>query len=65
MFRFFEKLLPPYPAAEPALPPQGFFAFLWACTHGVRGKIDLNAFNGSEQQWRRWVAGRTLVADAN
>ncbi|WP_409172568.1 ABC transporter ATP-binding protein [Variovorax sp. H27-G14] len=39
MFRFFEKLLHPYPAAEPALPPQGFFAFLWACTHGVRGKI--------------------------
>ncbi|MFM9927680.1 ABC transporter ATP-binding protein [Variovorax sp. H27-G14] len=39
LFRFFEKLLHPYPAAEPALPPQGFFAFLWACTHGVRGKI--------------------------
>lgn len=34
-------------------------------SHGVRGKIDLNAFNGSEQQWRRWVAGRTLVADAD
>ena len=39
LFRFFEKLLHPYPAAEPSLPPQGFFAFLWACTHGVRGKI--------------------------
>lgn len=39
MFRFFEKLLHPYPAAEPAMPPQGFLAFLWACTHGVRGKI--------------------------
>ncbi|WP_409053922.1 ABC transporter ATP-binding protein [Variovorax sp. GrIS 2.14] len=39
MFRFFEKLLHPYPPAEPPLPPHGFFAFLWACTDGVRGKI--------------------------
>ncbi|MEM5331738.1 ABC transporter ATP-binding protein [Paraburkholderia sp. JHI2823] len=39
MFNFFEKLLYPFPAAEPALPPQGLFAFLWACTQGVRGKI--------------------------
>ena len=39
MFRFFEKLLHPYPSAEPALPPLGFFAFLWACTEGLRGKI--------------------------
>ncbi|WP_436313307.1 ABC transporter ATP-binding protein [Variovorax sp. LjRoot84] len=39
MFRYFEKLLHPYPPAEPALPPLGFFAFLWACTEGLRGKI--------------------------
>ena len=39
MFRFFEKLLHPYPAAEPALPPTGFFAFLWACTQGLRLKM--------------------------
>ncbi|HSV58270.1 MAG TPA: ABC transporter ATP-binding protein [Variovorax sp.] len=39
MFRFFEKLLHPYPAAEPAPPPSVFFAFLWACTAGLRGKI--------------------------
>ncbi|MBS0451528.1 MAG: ABC transporter ATP-binding protein [Proteobacteria bacterium] len=39
MFRFFEKLLSPYPPSEPALPPQGFFAFLWACTDGLRGKV--------------------------
>jgi ATP-binding cassette subfamily B multidrug efflux pump len=39
LFRFFEKLLNPYPAAEPSLPPDGFFAFLWACTAGLRGKI--------------------------
>ncbi len=39
MFRFFEKRLHPFPAAEPSLPPHGFFAFLWACAQGVRGKI--------------------------
>ena len=39
MFRLFEKLLAPYPAPEPALPPAGFFAFIWSCTDGVRGKI--------------------------
>ncbi|MDM0072756.1 ABC transporter ATP-binding protein [Variovorax sp. J2P1-59] len=39
MFRFFEKLLHPYPPAEPALPPHGLFAFLWACTRGLRGTI--------------------------
>ena len=43
MFRFFEKLLHPYPPAEPTLPPRGFFAFLWACTDGLRGKIGLMA----------------------
>jgi ATP-binding cassette subfamily B multidrug efflux pump len=32
---------PPLPAAEPALPPNGFVAFLWACTSGLRGKIAL------------------------
>jgi ATP-binding cassette subfamily B multidrug efflux pump len=39
LFRFFERLIPPYPAAEPVPPPDGFFRFLWACTDGVRGKI--------------------------
>jgi len=39
LFRFFERLLHPYPPAEPALPPRGFFAFLWACTDGLRGKL--------------------------
>lgn len=44
LFRFFEKLLSPYPPAEPALPPKGFFAFLWACTDGLRGKVFCLAF---------------------
>ena len=39
MFGFFERLLDPYPRAEPAPPPEGFIAFLWACSQGVRGKI--------------------------
>ncbi|MEP6825900.1 MAG: ABC transporter ATP-binding protein, partial [Ramlibacter sp.] len=39
MFRPFEKLLTPYPAAEPTLPPRGFFAFVNACTQGVRRYI--------------------------
>jgi ATP-binding cassette subfamily B multidrug efflux pump len=39
VFRFFEQLLHPYPAAEPALPPNRFLAFLWACTSGTRGLI--------------------------
>ncbi|MDB6049417.1 MAG: multidrug transporter ATP-binding protein [Pseudomonas sp.] len=38
MLGFFEKLLYPFPATEP-LAPRGFFAFLWACSQGVRGKI--------------------------
>ncbi len=36
MFRFFEKLVHPYPDAEPAPPPKAFFAFLWAGTRGLR-----------------------------
>ena len=43
MFPFFEKLLHPYPEAEPPLPPKGFFAFVWACTRGMRGYIALLA----------------------
>ncbi len=39
MFRLFEKLLPPYPEPEPPLPPNGFLAFVWACTTGLRGYI--------------------------
>jgi ATP-binding cassette subfamily B multidrug efflux pump len=39
LFRLFEKLLHPYPDAEPPLPPKGFFAFVWACTAGLRGYI--------------------------
>jgi ATP-binding cassette subfamily B multidrug efflux pump len=39
LFSRFEKLLAPYPEAEPGLPPKGLAPFIWACTAGVRGYI--------------------------
>ncbi|MES2990871.1 MAG: ABC transporter ATP-binding protein [Pseudomonadota bacterium] len=36
MFQFFERLVQPYPDAEPSPPPRRFFPFLWACTRGLR-----------------------------
>ncbi|TIS99291.1 GH25 family lysozyme [Mesorhizobium sp.] len=33
-------------------------------SHGVRGRIDLNVFNGDERAWRNWVGGRQMVAEA-
>ncbi|MET3661210.1 glycoside hydrolase family 25 protein [Aquamicrobium ahrensii] len=34
-------------------------------SHGVKGNIDLNVFNGTEAQWRNWVGGRQLMAEAD
>jgi lysozyme len=31
-------------------------------SHGVKGRIDLNVFNGSEGQWRAFAGGQSLVA---
>ena len=39
MLGYFERRLPPYPDPEPALPPQGFAAFVWATTTGMRGYV--------------------------
>jgi ATP-binding cassette subfamily B multidrug efflux pump len=39
VFASFEKLVHPYPDAEPGVPPTGFFAFLWACSRGMRRYI--------------------------
>jgi ATP-binding cassette subfamily B multidrug efflux pump len=39
VFRFFERLVDPYPEATPETPPHGFFAFLWACSKGLRGYL--------------------------
>ena len=39
MFRWFENLVDPYPDGPPRTPPEGFFAFLWACSQGLRPYI--------------------------
>lgn len=39
MLRRFENRIDPYPAAEPQVPPSGFFAFVWHCTQGMRRAI--------------------------
>lgn len=41
MFAFFERRVPPYPKTAVVTPPTGFFAFMWACTQGMRGWITL------------------------
>ena len=35
MFKFFETRIEPFPAADPAQPPQGLWAFCWYFTKGV------------------------------
>jgi len=51
MLAWFEKLLYPYAEDAPATPPQGFMAFIWACTRGARrylvGMILLTAATGA------------------
>jgi lysozyme len=32
---------------------------------GVKGQIDLNVFNGDENDWWSWLGGRRLIADAD
>jgi len=39
LFAYFEKLIPPYPDAEPAAPPRGLFPFIWACSRGARRHV--------------------------
>ena len=39
MYRLFERLVAPFPDDPPAQMPRGFFAFMWACTRGMRGFI--------------------------
>ena len=36
MFRWFEKMVHPYPDASPDAPPRGLLPFLWANTRGLR-----------------------------
>ena len=64
MFRRFESLLHPYPEAEPGLPPQGFFAFVWACTVGLRSYIGwlalLSASVSAFEALLFWMLGRIV-----
>ncbi len=39
MFGFFERFVDPYPDDTPTAPPKGLFAFVWACTRGMRGYV--------------------------
>jgi ATP-binding cassette, subfamily B, multidrug efflux pump len=36
LLTYFERRVHPYPDALPTSPPKQFFAFLWACTRGLR-----------------------------
>ncbi|MES2635089.1 MAG: ABC transporter ATP-binding protein [Pseudomonadota bacterium] len=56
MYSLFEKLIHPYPEAEPQLPPKGFFAFVWACTRGLRGYVLLLAFfSAAVSAYEAWL----------
>ncbi|MFN5703173.1 MAG: ABC transporter ATP-binding protein [Gammaproteobacteria bacterium] len=43
MLSWFERLVPPFPDGPPDQPPEGFFAFIWSATQGIRGLILLLA----------------------
>jgi ATP-binding cassette subfamily B multidrug efflux pump len=64
MFSLFEKLLHPYPDAEPPAPPGGFFSFMWACTEGLRGYIAalalLSALVSGFEAWLFAMLGRVV-----
>ena len=56
MYRLFEKLLHPYPEAEPPELPKTFFSFVWACTAGMRGYLVLLAFlSAAIATWDAWL----------
>lgn len=64
MFRRFENLVHPYPDHEPPPLPRGFFAFVWACTEGMRGYILalalLSAGIAAYEAWLFSVLGRIV-----
>ncbi|MET0335727.1 MAG: ABC transporter ATP-binding protein [Rhizobacter sp.] len=55
MFRFFERLVHPFPDTPPATPPTTFLAFLWAGTRGLRpylfAMMLLSAAIGAFEAW--------------
>lgn len=64
MFRLFEKLLHPYPEHEPPALPKSFFAFVWACTAGLRGYLVLlailSAAISAYEAWLFAMLGRVV-----
>jgi ATP-binding cassette, subfamily B, multidrug efflux pump len=56
LFRLFEKLLHPYPETPPPELPKTFFAFVWACTDGMRGYLFLLALLAALGScWDAWL----------
>ncbi|MDB5912842.1 MAG: putative type multidrug transport system, ATP-binding and permease component, partial [Ramlibacter sp.] len=56
MYRLFEKLLHPYPEAEPPQLPKSFFSFVWACTAGLRGYLVMLAvLSAAISCWDAWL----------
>jgi len=64
LFRFFEGLVHPFPAAEPTQPPRSFLAFLWAGTRGLRSYLVamtlLSAGIGAFEAWLFSMMGRIV-----
>jgi len=64
LFRFFEGLVHPFPAAEPTQPPRSFLAFLWAGTRGLRiylvAMTLLSAGIGAFEAWLFSMMGRIV-----
>jgi ATP-binding cassette subfamily B multidrug efflux pump len=44
VLHFFETLVDPYPEEVPATPPRNLFAFLWACSQGLRKYLFATTF---------------------
>jgi ATP-binding cassette, subfamily B, multidrug efflux pump len=69
LYRLFEKLVHPYPEAEPPELPKTFFSFVWACTAGLRGYLlGLAVLSAAIATWDAWlfaVLGRVVDWLAN
>ena len=56
MYRLFEKLIHPYPEDIPQDLPRNFFAFVWACTSGLRVYLVLLAvLSAAISTWEAWL----------
>jgi ATP-binding cassette, subfamily B, multidrug efflux pump len=64
LFRFFERLVQPFPDTLPATPPAKFLAFLWAGTQGMRpwlfAMMLLSAAIGAFEAWLFGMMGQIV-----